>query len=172
MDSQAVEQFRDQLRKQPPECTIDTINATFREMNAKKNETFVRGLINVFNKLDHARYKTNDAFKITPKIIMTSVLSPFGGFNHWSGRGEALGDLCRIMHILDGKEPKDHLGDFRSVISAAWTYNAKSPTADSEYFHAKLFKNGNLHVVIKRLDLVQKANKLIAAHYGQTLAAA
>ena len=173
MDAQAVDEFEKQLQKQPPACTIDTINSTFSSLNETKNETFVRGLINVFNKLDSDRYKTNDAFKITPRIIMSRVLSTCGGgFNYWNKGGEAIGDLCRIMHILDGKQPKDHLGDFRSVIASAWTWSKKESTAESEYFHARLFKNGNAHITIKRLDLVEKANKLIAAHYGQTLAAA
>lgn len=169
MDAEAVSKFRAQLDKEPPECTIENINATFSELNANKGETFVRGLINVFNRLDHKRYKTNDAFKITPKIILHRCLDAYG-FSHWGSSRESIGDLCRIMHILDGKEPKDHRGDFRAIVSDA--RHKKQSQAESEYFSAWLYKNGNLHLQLKRLDLVEKANRLIAAHYGTALAQA
>jgi hypothetical protein len=169
MDAEAVSKFRAQVQKEPPECTIDNINATFSELNANKGETFVRGLINVFNRLDCRRYKTNDAFKITPKIILHRCLDSYG-FSYYGSSRDAIGDLCRIMHILDGKEPKDHLGDLRALVQDA-RYK-KQDKVESEYFMGWLYKNGNLHLQLKRLDLIEKANKLIAAHYGAALAQA
>lgn len=166
MDAEAIKKFRSELDKEPPECTIENINATFSDMNANKGDTFVRGLINVFNQLDHKRYKTNDAFKITPKIILHRCLDAYG-FSHWGSSRESIGDLCRIMHILDGKEPKDHRGDLRALVSDA--RHKKQDQVESEYFIGWLYKNGNLHLQLKRLDLIAKANRLIAAHYGAVL---
>jgi len=35
---------------------------------------------------------------------------------------------------------------------------------------AELYRNGNLHIVFKRPDIVAKANKIVADFYGETLA--
>jgi hypothetical protein len=41
---------------------------------------------------------------------------------------------------------------------------------ESEYFRFELYRNGNLHIVFKRADLVAKANKIVGDYYGETLA--
>lgn len=40
-----------------------------------------RGLVNAFINLDYSTYKTNDAFKIGKKVIVTYAMSPHGGFS-------------------------------------------------------------------------------------------
>jgi hypothetical protein len=40
---------------------------------------------------------------------------------------------------------------------------------ESEYFRFELYRNGNLHIVFKRPDLVAKANKIVADYYGEVL---
>jgi hypothetical protein len=37
---------------------------------------------------------------------------------------------------------------------------------ESEYFRFELYRNGNLHIVFKRADLVAKANKIVGDYYG------
>src|SRR3546814_10973895 len=44
-----------------------------------------------------------------------------------------------------------------------------SDLAESEFFRAKAFKNGNLHIWFKRDDLVIEVNKLLAEYYGASL---
>ena len=41
---------------------------------------------------------------------------------------------------------------------------------ESEYFRFELYRNGNLHIVFKRPDIVAKANKIVADFYGETFA--
>src|SRR3546814_20330320 len=45
----------------------------------------------------------------------------------------------------------------------------KAWVAESEFFRAKAFKNGNLHIWFKRDDLVIEVNKLLAEYYGASL---
>jgi len=40
---------------------------------------------------------------------------------------------------------------------------------EDEYFAAKAFKNGNLHLKFKRADLVEKVNLIIAKRYGAAI---
>ena len=44
-------------------------------------------------------------------------------------------------------------------------------TAETEYLSIKCFKNTNAHITFKRLDLVEKMNKIIAKHYPGALPA-
>lgn len=76
-------------------------------------------------------------------------------------------DLDRTFHILDGKEPKDHLADAAALIAKADRNGDQ--TFEAEYFRSKWFKNGNIHIELLRPDLVTAANKLIAEHFGQVL---
>jgi hypothetical protein len=124
--------------------------------------------VNVFKTL-LGKYKTHDAFKIGKKVILDRVLNSHGGWSFYSSGRERIADLDRIFHILDGKEPKDHRGDASSMVYTA--SSTKQREIETDYFRFKLFQNGNVHVVFKRLDLVEKANKLIAQHFGEVLPA-
>ena len=167
MDAEAYGEFRDQLEKDPPEVTLDTLTATFRDLGAQGDELFRRGLVNVFKRLNYRAYKTNDAFSIGKKIIVEHVMGAYGGFSHWGHKREAISDLDRIFHILDGQEPVDHRGDAAGLVAEA--SHRKEYELETEYFRFRWFKNGNMHIWLLRPDLVTKANKLIAEHFGPTL---
>jgi hypothetical protein len=73
-----------------------------------------------------------------------------------------------MFHVLDGKQPPTHLNDAGHVVhEASWR---KKTQCESEYFLFNLFRNGNVHVIFKRPDLVAKANKIVADFYGEVLA--
>lgn len=167
MDAQAYREFNNQLDKDPPEVTLDNLTATFSNLGAQSGDLFRRGLVNAFVNLDYSTYKTNDAFKIGKKVIVTYAMSPHGGFSYYGRKREAITDLDRIFHILDGKEPKDHLADASALIAQADRNGDQ--TLETEYFRFKWFKNGNIHIELRRPDLVTDANKLIAEHFGQVL---
>ena len=60
--------------------------------------------------------------------------------------------------MLDGKTPPSHIGDAGSAVSTA--SHAHDKGCETEYFFFELYRNGNLHIVFKRRDLVAKANKI------------
>jgi hypothetical protein len=167
MDATAHEKMRKELSDKPPPFTVENIIGTFEDLEGRAPEIFNRSVVEVFERLDHKRYKTNSAFKITPRIVLTYVV-PGGRFTHWHQKRELVGDLDRIFHVLDGKKPPA-AGNFADLMAAK--LEAREDVAESEYFHARMFRgNGNVHFKFKRLDLVNKANDVIAAHYGATLA--
>lgn len=164
MDATAINEFREQNKKAPPEVTMDNLAATMDHLSANRVEIFDRGVINLFSKLDHT-FKTNPSFRLDKKIIMNSVLGDYG-WSHWRSGNDQVRDLDRIFHLLDGKPAKDHLTDAAAEVAKV---RQKPAVVETEYFDFKLFKNGNLHIGLKRPDLVNSVNRIIAQHFGATL---
>jgi len=167
MDADTMEAFQKQLDEDTPALTVKRIHDTFLHLYEQKEQTFRRGLVNVFRALDYNAYKTNQPFCIGKKIILDRAFSEHGYWNHYSKARERLDDLDRIFHVLDNKEPRDHRGGAASLV-----YQAKSRGEDevsTAYMHCRLFLNGNVHIKFLRLDLVTKANLMIAGECGQSL---
>lgn len=58
-----------------------------------------------------------------------------------------------VMRVLDGRTPiQNRHGELAEAIGRGDT--------ETEYFKFKCFKNGNLHLEFKRLDLVQRLNQI------------
>lgn len=167
MDATAIQEFRDQNRKSPPEVTMDNLAATMNDLGSRRVEIFDRGVINLFNKLDHT-FKTNPSFRLEKKIIINSALgtTSYGGWNHYRNADAQVRDMDRIFHMLDGKPPKDHLADAAAVVGSVRNLPA---TVETDYFTFRLCVNGNLHVGFKRADIVNGVNRIIAQHFGATL---
>ena len=63
------------------------------------------------------------------------------------------------MHLLDGKgQVKGYSGPLVDAINLA--HHNKQQSAATEYFHAKWFLNGNLHLEFLRQDLLDKFNEI------------
>lgn len=179
MDREEQEKFKRSLEgKEVPEATVDTIVATFFQKTAEAPEIFRRGLVNAFSRLAPG-YKTNSPFRIGDKIIFDRGLD----VRTWNDRGKSsrsmyfysfdtagkeLQDIERVLRILDGKKPLDRCDEgICGKINAA--ADAKEMSAEDEYFAAKWFWKGSMHVTFKRPDLIKKANQLIAQHFGEAL---
>lgn len=79
------------------------------------------------------------------------------------GFGEdRLNDIDRVFKVLDGK--KHNARELSVAMNDA--FKKKQPYED-DYYMARAFKNGNLHLTLKRGDLVEKINTIIAKHYGE-----
>jgi hypothetical protein len=80
----------------------------------------------------------------------------------WSGtefrvnyhRQKELHAIDGVFHLLDGKGPiKTCTGPLETAIQ-----NASDGKGETDYFKFKRFKNHNLHLEFKRLDLVKELN--------------
>lgn len=173
MDNKAKEDFEKDLQKEVQPATLDNVMATFHTQGAQAPEIFRRGLVNAFSNL-RPGYKTNNAFKIEKKIILDNALQisfwgKSGAYHHyWSqyGRGQnELMDVERTLRILDGQKPYDNR--YEGVIGAISAAAQEGRfEAETEYFSVKWYKKGSVHIIFKRPDLVEKANRIIASHYG------
>jgi hypothetical protein len=163
MDAQATQEFAKQLSENPPEFTVGNITATYMNLAAQSGDIFERGLVNVFRGINTRKYKTNSAFRIGKRAVLSGVLGAWGsGWNHYAHGRETIADLDRCFHVLDGKKPPK-ASNAADVIEYA--YKAKQTVVATPYFSARLFRgNKNIHLTFLRPDLVDRANDIIAKH--------
>jgi Domain of unknown function (DUF4942) len=170
MDDTERKRFEDSLRKDVPEVTADSVFATMARMAGEANLIFRRGLVNAFRGFC-ADYKSHDGFKIGSRFVVTALITgsgPFYHLNHYRDAG--VQDLDRCMHVLDGKEAPDYQNGVLAAIRTA--ISAKEAEAATPYWRVRMFfGNGNAHFHPLRADLIERANRLIAEHYGEALGA-
>lgn len=168
MDTQEVDRFERSLEYSPPEFNEDNIRATFIDLQLRSADMFRRGVFNVFRWLSKA-YRTNQAepFRIGDKVIMKSMVqSNFSGglyiqYGMNDKAANQLNDIDRVVKTLD-QQPFQS----RSLESAMNAAFANLEVFEDSYYRARAFKNGNLHLEFKRLDLLDKVNEQIAEHYA------
>jgi hypothetical protein len=118
-----------------------------------------------------ADYKTNQknaTYEIGEKIVLTSVVGRgwSGGFSVGSYAQGKLSALESVFRALDGQGygTKHHYSDLETAVNAS-----KDGRAVTDYFDARVFKNGNMHLTFKRADLLARFNQIAG---GQRLRAA
>lgn len=162
MDKEARAEFERSLVNNPPAFNMENIRATFLQAYQESELFFNRGLVNIFKRLS-GKYKTNDAFKVNKKIIISNWFrgsKMFGLDVNYHAQDE-MDDLNRIFTVLDGKDYKEY------VFSSALRQAVRDGFYEDEYFKIRMFKNGNAHLWFKRLDLLDMANEIIAKWYGE-----
>lgn len=156
-----------------PELTLDNVAATFSTMYQQRGDMFERGVINCFRALSWD-YKTNNPCKFGRRIVTRNVCHYGGQFVNGQGC-DPIDDLLRVMHILDGKPEPDHRQGIASqisdVIAQGKAERRRIAFLDTPYISLRWFKNNNAHVTLKRADLVERLNQIIAKHYPGALPA-
>ena len=178
MDKQARDEFERQLSSDPPECTADNIRATFRQLRDDAHRIFRRGLVNVFKNLSR-EYRSHDGFKLGPRTIVTYAVSTYGT----AGDYHTLADADRIMHILDGMKVgpgwnSPLASGLCRAVRSDWKRDQRGNLGDlvpipgeltTRYWRIKWFQNRNAHLWCLRPDLLRRANRLIAEHFGEAV---
>lgn len=171
MDAARRKAFDKQLEDNPPEVTVGNVIATISDLMGKQGDVFRDSIVATFEALPR-EYKSNDGFKYGKRIIFSYALST--EYGAWSFRGygyteERIRDLERIMFVLDGKPPPKYPGGVIGAVSTAASQTRTGFTTSTEYFECKGFKCGTLHMKPLRRDLLDKANRILADHYGHQL---
>ena len=165
MDARAREQWNKQLAEgYVPELSAANIEATFAQLYGSRSDMFERGVLQCFRRLSWD-YRTNQPFNFGKRIIVKYLLSQ-GSTNHRVT--DELDDLIRAFCVLDGLPEPDHRHGAYCLVSDA--RQARQAEAENTYFHLRWFKNGNGHLLFKRLDLVEKMNLILAKHFPNALA--
>jgi hypothetical protein len=172
MDSIAKSEFDESLKKAPPAFTIDNVRSSLLDTATQARGMFIRGLVEFFLGLNKGyKTNTNEPFKISKRAVIQWATTCWYGeitVNAGTyGNGAAVfNDLDRVMKSLD--EKKYHPRELESNLNEAWK---TSRVYEDQYYQIKGFKNGNAHILFKRPDLLEKANKLISEYYnGSALA--
>jgi len=109
-------------------------------------------------------YKTNSAFRVGRRVILPNrvELGYGGGFRCNYYYEQELTAIDGIFHLLDGRGVmRENKGPLVKAINAT----DKIGRGETEFFRFKCFKNRNLHVEFKRLDLVKQLNLLAAGEH-------
>lgn len=172
MDAKERKEWEAQVEANPPEATIENITATCFRLLGESDLIFRRGLVNAFSRFCRD-YASNDGFKIGPRIVVNYAWTTYsdgkgGRYLGHMHKGDELRDLDRVMHVLDGKAPAA-LGT-EGLLGALHAKDG-SLKAETPYWRARWFKNGNLHLYPLREDLRERANRMIAEHFGQAVPA-
>lgn len=165
MDAQAVAEFEKSLSPKPPEFTEANIRSTFIDLQLSAGEMFRRGVFNVFRYLsDDYRTNASEPFRIGRKVVMSWMVGPSfrrGLSIRYGHSSDKLNDLDRVFQTLDSKQFQPRT--LESAMNAAFE---QGEVFESDYYRAKAFKNGNIHLEFKRLDLLDKVNEQIAEFYA------
>lgn len=167
MDKSAKDELRQQLLTEPEEITIDNVYATLEQFMCDSGTIFRRGLANAFSNLDR-RFRSHDGWKIGSRVILNHALNEYGWWSHHSNKRDTLQDIERAFFVLDGKTPPS---DYAGIVGAVeksreGNHGARQSEAQTDYFTARCWKNGNLHVWFKRDDLLDRVNRLLGEYYG------
>ncbi len=170
MDTKAKAEFRRQLNDSPPPVTAETCLATMEKFADEADTIFKRGVAEAFSALDR-RFRSHDGFKVGSRVVLSRAMDDNGFWNHYSQRQDQMRDVERAFYVLDGKENPERAGGILGALDAARPrgFGARAYTAETEYFEARVFFNGNVHLWFKRKDLVERVNLLLADYYGATL---
>ena len=107
----------------------------------------------------HGGHVTNKRDRVGRKVIRTYAVQIGYKSNYFTPNDHREGDLTAmdsIFHALDGKGVlTDHRGPLCSAIIAT-----EGGTGETDYFKFKCYKNGNLHLEFKRLDLLEQFNRV------------
>lgn len=170
MDRRARQDFDRSLETNPPEFTLENVRMHFLSACQQADEFFARGLVEMFLRLS-SHYKTNaeEPFKVGEKAILEWVCQPRwgGGVEIRYQASDTINDIDRVIQTLDGK--KHHPRALESAINGKWAEGGN--LFEDDYYRIRGFKKGTLHIQFKRLDLLEKANKIIHDYYhGSALA--
>ena len=173
MDREEREKFEHSIQTDPPPVTLDAVESTLARLSDQKDVIFRRGLVTAFQELNRD-YKSHDGFKLGDRIILEYAVeySQWGDFSTYYRREDKLRDVDRVMHVLDGLEAPDYQeGLCAEIRRLCREYKTTGETElHTPYWKVRIFKNGNAHLYPLQKDLIDKANRLIAEHYGLVLA--
>jgi hypothetical protein len=168
MDHGARESWRSKIeRGEFPPLTPENIASTFEALHDARAVMFERGVIACFRHISW-RYKTNQPQAFGKRLIVSGI-SEWHGTHPSPRRADELDDLMRVFYVLDGRPEPDMRQQGMNAQIGEGLRSTRS--VDNQYLSIRLYRNGNGHVTFKRLDLVDKMNRILAKHHPNALPA-
>lgn len=152
-----------------PEISEETILGVISQWAEQAQDMAKEAIKEVFDWLrpHNSKFKTNCAWKVGKKVICRYMVQrrwsrdeSKTGFRVNYDKDKHLIALDSVFHRLDGKGPLN--GNCGQLVD---TINTGCAVGETDYFKFKCFKNGNLHLQFKRLDLVKELNRTAMGRY-------
>jgi hypothetical protein len=157
----------EQLRQHKmPEITHETVAQLLKGFFQNLDKMLEEAVEEVFDWLRPPRseYKSNSEYEVPRKVVLGHIAEPWGKFhNRWSVSYGGYADtrltaLENVFSALDGqgKITKTHYSAISTVIrSEGYAGEGETP-----YFKFRTFHNGNMHMWMKRADLLARFNQI------------
>jgi len=147
-----------------PEITLQSASELLHGFQSNLGKMLEEAVEEVFSWLRPraSKYKTNSEYEVPRKVVLTGVVEPWN--QPWSSwrvnyhREPELTALENVFSALDGagQITETHY----SAISNAIRADGFDGIAETTYFKFRTFKNGNMHLEFKRLDLLARFNAI------------
>jgi hypothetical protein len=110
-----------------------------------------------------SEYKTNSPFRVGKRVILSWQVEPKypRGFRPSYSREQQLVAIDNVFHVMDGRSI---LREGRPPLVQA-IHDSTTGVGETDCIRFRCFKNRNLHLEFKRLDLVKQLNGLAAGEF-------
>lgn len=170
MSIKRYEQMRQHLEKgKLPPITEANVTAFVEQHVAGFREMIEEAVEEVFDWLrPRARtraheYKTNTELEIRRRVVLTGIVDKYEPWKldrfsvnyHYT---QNLTALENVFNALDGQGQvnKTYRSALQNAIDSSWP----SGRGETSLFRFRVFKNGNMHLEFKRLDLLKRFNQI------------
>ncbi|WEG18606.1 DUF4942 domain-containing protein [Alkalihalophilus pseudofirmus] len=155
------------------EINLQNIKMLITAINYNRQDMLMESVVSIFRKITRYHqnqystnihyyngWKTNDAFKINKKIIIP-IKYVFDGYYDFSDKYENINSDTRryIDDIVKAFKLIDHNVEDEFVRSNENEF-------ENNLLRFKMFKNGNIHIWFKDLQLLSKLNYLCGKHFN------
>lgn len=154
-----------------PAITTQNVFEMFEALSQNVNQFSNESVLEVYKWLrpyidgyEITRYKTNKknaTFEIGKKVIKTMMVQPTwggGAFRTNYYNEKYLIAMDKVFHMLDGKNMLEK--SYRSPMVDAINNSDGQSELTTDYFHLKMYGNGNLHIEFIRPDLLTEFNRI------------
>lgn len=161
----AAELDRQLDKEELPEITVENVLAWARGVQSDLGNMLQEAVEEVFDWLRPRRseYKTNSEFEIGERVILSWVLEDPTWTNKFRvnyNYDKHLTALENVFTALDGKGMIAK-GSYESRLADAInTTTLDVGRGETDYFGFKCYRNRNLHLKFKRMDLVERLNQM------------
>ena len=157
-----IQKMNDQLDKgkELPDFTTENVLSVMTANLGNLDEYIMKLGKAVFETLTPWRgysdaYKTNHNPGIGKKFIWRYMIDTWSGKRISYRQAENFNEVQKLFLLLDGKPSTDYTWS-----RAADAVIEKGEIYENEYLQLKAFKNGNGHLLFKRMDLIEKINAM------------
>lgn len=148
---------------EPPPITAENVEALVAQFRDDMPAMLEAAVHEVFDFLrpHHDRYKTNSQFEIGERVVLTNFVRRGYG-RHWDveyHHEQHLQALENVFGMLEGKMVDKTDGYYSRLSTAIKAIPVGEPCqGETDLFEFRGWKNQNLHLKMKRMDLVKKLN--------------
>jgi SAM-dependent methyltransferase len=161
--------------EKPAPFTLDNIRGTFGHYIQDPRGNILRGLAEVFCRLDPA-YRSHDKVKIGVQGLPKRVIIGNVGYSSSYGM-DKLRDMLNALAAFEGKpligtmtdpETGKQVHEFAELDKLHSSFSPRAGTVTIRGIEVRKFQNGNAHVIFDKTTL-RAVNKALAEFYGDVL---